>query len=129
MANITNIPQIIDQLIEVIQNGGGLIDWVQAERFEQITGIKQSSLRGKHEMWPEGIVWAKFDDGRLYYSIGGYNAWANQQAANRCLPGSQTETAPSVSGGCGIKRGTGKRLKSSPQLIGATPPRLLSEIA
>ena len=43
MANITNLPQIIDELIEVIQNGGGLIDWVQAERFEQITGIKQSS--------------------------------------------------------------------------------------
>lgn len=71
MTNTTNIPQVIDQLIEVIQNGGGLIDWVQAERFEQITGIKQSSLRGKHEMWPEGIVWAKFDDGRLYYSIAG----------------------------------------------------------
>ena len=46
MTNTTNIPQVIDQLIEVIQNGGGLIDWVQAERFEQITGIKQSSLRG-----------------------------------------------------------------------------------
>ena len=129
MANITNIPQIIDQLIEVIQNGGGLIDWVQAERFEQITGIKQSTLRGKHEMWPEGIVWAKFDDGRLYYSIAGYNNWASQQAANRCPQASPTETVLSVSGGCGIKRGTGKRLKSSPQLIGATPPRLLSEIA
>ena len=129
MTNTTNIPQIIDQLIEVIQNGGGLIDWVQAERFEQITGIKQSSLRGKHEMWPEGIVWAKFDDGRLYYSIAGYNNWASQQAANRCPQASQTETAPSVSGGCGTKRDTGKRLKSSPQLIGATPPRLLSEIA
>lgn len=129
MTNTTNIPQIIDQLIEVIQNGGGLIDWVQAERFEQITGIKQSSLRGKHEMWPEGIVWAKFDDGRLYYSIAGYNNWASQQAANRCPQASPTETAPSVSGGCGTKRDTGKRLKSSPQLIGATPPRLLSEIA
>lgn len=129
MANTTNIPQIIDQLIEVIQNGGGLIDWVQAERFEQITGIKQSTLRGKHEMWPEGIVWAKFDDGRLYYSIAGYNNWASQQAANRCPQASPTETVLSVSGGCGTKRGTGKRLKSSPQLIGATPPRLLSEIA
>lgn len=129
MTNTTNIPQVIDQLIEVIQNGGGLIDWVQAERFEQITGIKQSSLRGKHEMWPEGIVWAKFDDGRLYYSIAGYNNWASQQAANRCPQASPTETAPSVSGGCGTKRDTGKRLKSSPQLIGATPPRLLSEIA
>lgn len=129
MTNTTNIPQVIDQLIEVIQNGGGLIDWVQAERFEQITGIKQSSLRGKHEMWPEGIVWAKFDDGRLYYSIAGYNNWASQQAANRCPQASQTETAPSVFGGCGTKRDTGKRLKSSPQLIGATPPRLLSEIA
>ena len=113
----------------MIQNGGGLIDWVQAERFEQITGIKQSTLRGKHEMWPEGIVWAKFDDGRLYYSIAGYNNWASQQAANRCPQASPTETAPSVSGGCGTKRDTGKRLKSSPQLIGATPPRLLSEIA
>ena len=129
MTNTTNIPQVIDQLIEVIQNGGGLIDWVQAERFEQITGIKQSSLRGKHEMWPEGIVWAKFDDGRLYYSIAGYNNWASQQAASRCPQASQTETAPSVFGGCGTKRDTGKRLKSSPQLIGATPPRLLSEIA
>lgn len=129
MANITNIPQIIDQLIEVIQNGGGLIDWVQAERFEQITGIKQSSLRGKHEMWPEGIVWAKFDDGRLYYSIAGYNNWASQQAANRCPQASPTETAPSVSGGCGTKRDTGKRLKSSPRQNVDTPPRLLSEIA
>ena len=129
MANTTNIPQIIDQLIEVIQNGGGLIDWVQAERFEQITGIKQSSLRGKHEMWPEGIVWAKFDDGRLYYSIAGYNNWASQQAANRCPQASPTETVLSVSGGCGTKRDTGKRLKKSPQLIGATLPRLLSEIA
>lgn len=129
MTNITNIPQIIDQLIEVIQNGGGLIDWVQAERFEQITGIKQSSLRGKHEMWPEGIVWAKFDDGRLYYSIAGYNNWASQQAANRCPQASPTETAPSVSGGCGTKRDTGKRLKSSPRQNVATPPRLLSEIA
>lgn len=129
MTSITNIPQIIDQLIEVIQNGGGLIDWVQAERFEQITGIKQSSLRGKHEMWPEGIVWAKFDDGRLYYSIAGYNNWASQQAANRCPQASPTETAPSVSGGCGTKRDTGKRLKSSPRQNVATPPRLLSEIA
>lgn len=129
MTNTTNIPQIIDQLIEVIQNGGGLIDWVQAERFEQITGIKQSSLRGKHEMWPEGIVWAKFDDGRLYYSIAGYNNWASQQAANRCPQASPTETAPSVSGGCGTKRDTGKRLKSSPRQNVDTPPRLLSEIA
>ena len=129
MANTTNIPQVIDQLIEVIQNGGGLIDWVQAERFEQITGIKQSSLRGKHEMWPEGEVWAKFDDGRLYYSIAGYNNWASQQAANRCPQASPTETAPSVSGGCGTKRDTGKRLKSSPRQNVATPPRLLSEIA
>ena len=129
MTNITNIPQIIDQLIEVIQNGGGLIDWVQAERFEQITGIKQSSLRGKHEMWPEGIVWAKFDDGRLYYSIAGYNNWASQQAANRCPQASPTETAPSVSGGCGTKRDTGKRLKNSLRQNVATPPRLLSEIA
>tara|TARA_R110000765_G_scaffold215231_1_gene320085 strand:- start:654 stop:1043 length:390 start_codon:yes stop_codon:yes gene_type:complete len=129
MTNTTNIPQVIDQLIEVIQNGGGLIDWVQAERFEQITGIKQSSLRGKHEMWPEGIVWAKFDDGRLYYSIAGYNNWASQQAANRCPQASPTETAPSVSGGCGTKRDTGKRLKSSPRQNAATPPRLLSEIA
>ena len=129
MTNTTNIPQVIDQLIEVIQNGGGLIDWVQAERFEQITGIKQSSLRGKHEMWPEGIVWAKFDDGRLYYSIAGYNNWASQQAANRCPQASPTETAPSVSGGCGTKRDTGKRLKSSPRQNAATPPRRLSEIA
>lgn len=129
MTNTTNIPQVIDQLIEVIQNGGGLIDWVQAERFEQITGIKQSSLRGKHEMWPEGIVWAKFDDGRLYYSIAGYNNWASQQAANRCPQASPTETAPSVSGGCGTKRDTGKRLKSSPRQNVDTPPRLLSEIA
>lgn len=129
MTNTTNIPQVIDQLIEVIQNGGGLIDWVQAERFEQITGIKQSSLRGKHEMWPEGIVWAKFDDGRLYYSIAGYNNWASQQAANRCPQASPTETAPSVSGGCGTKRDTGKRLKSSLRQNVATPPRLLSEIA
>ena len=129
MTKTTNIPQVIDQLIEVIQNGGGLIDWVQAERFEQITGIKQSSLRGKHEMWPEGIVWAKFDDGRLYYSIAGYNNWASQQAANRCPQASPTETAPSVSGGCGTKRDTGKRLKSSPRQNVATPPRLLSEIA
>ena len=126
---MTNIPQIIDQLIEVIQNGGGLIDWVQAERFEQITGIKQSSLRGKHEMWPEGIVWAKFDDGRLYYSIAGYNNWASQQAANRCPQASPTEMAPSVSGGCGTKRDTGKRLKNSLRQNVATPPRLLSEIA
>ena len=124
-----NLPQIIDELIEVIQNGGGLIDWVQAERFEQITGIKQSSLRGKHEMWPEGIVWAKFDDGRLYYSIGGYNAWANQQAANRCLPVLQIETAPSVSGGCGIKSDNGKRLKKFQPQNAGMPPRLLSEIA
>lgn len=124
-----NLPQKIDELIAVIQNGGGLIDWVQAERFEQITGIKQSSLRGKHEMWPEGIVWAKFDDGRLYYSIAGYNNWASQQAANRCPQASPTETAPSVSGGCGIKNGNGKRLiKSQPQNAGM-PPRLLSEIA
>ena len=129
MTNTTNIPQVIDQLIEVIQNGGGLIDWVQAERFEQITGIKQSSLRGKHEMWPEGIVWAKFDDGRLYYSIAGYNNWASQQAANRCPQASPTETAPSVSGGCGTKRDTGKRLKKSLRQNVATPPRLLSEIA
>ena len=129
MTNTTNIPQVIDQLIEVIQNGGGLIDWVQAERFEQITGIKQSSLRGKHEMWPEGIVWAKFDDGRLYYSIAGYNNWASQQAANRCPQASPTETAPSVSGGCGTKRDTGKRLKNSLRQNVATPPRLLSEIA
>ena len=129
MTNTTNIPQVIDQHIEEIQNGGGLIDWVQAERFEQITGIKQSSLRGKHEMWPEGIVWAKFDDGRLYYSIAGYNNWASQQAANRCPQASPTETAPSVSGGCGTKRDTGKRLKSSPRQNVATPPRLLSEIA
>lgn len=126
---MANLPQVIDELIAVIQNGGGLIDWVQAERFEQITGIKQSSLRGKHEMWPEGIVWAKFDDGRLYYSIAGYNNWASQQAASRCQQGSQTETALFVSGGCGIKSDNGKRLiKSQPQNVGM-PPRLLSEIA
>ncbi|MGP5203674.1 hypothetical protein ACTXKB_13040 [Psychrobacter aquimaris] len=129
MTNITNIPQIIDELIEVIQNGGGLIDWVQADRFEQLTGIKQSSLRGKHEMWPEGEVWAKFDDGRLYYSIAGYNHWASQQAANRCRPVLQTETVQSVSGGCGTKIGSGKRLKNSQRQNGDTPPRLLSEIA
>lgn len=129
MTNTTNIPQVIDQLIEVIQNGGGLIDWVQAERFEQITGIKQSSLRGKHEMWPEGIVWAKFDDGRLYYSIAGYNNWASQQAASRCRQGLQTEMVPCASGGCGTKKGNGKRLKKFPQQNGVMPPRLLSEIA
>lgn len=129
MANITNFPQIIDELIDVIQNGGGLIDWVQAERFEQLTGIKQSSLRGKHEMWPEGIVWAKFDDGRLYYSIAGYNHWASQQAANRCRPVLQTETEPSESGGCGTKKGNGKRLKKSQPQNADMPPRLLSEIA
>lgn len=126
---LTNLPQKIDELIEVIQNGGGLIDWVQAERFEQLTGIKQSSLRGKHEMWPEGSVWAKFDDGRLYYSIAGYNNWASQQAANRCRPVLQTETEPSAFGGCGTKRGNGKRLKNSQPQSADTPPRLLSEIA
>ena len=129
MSNITNIPQIIDELIDVIQNGGGLVDWVQAERFEMITGIKQSTLRGKHELWPEGEVWSKFDDGRLYYSIGGYNKWANQQATKRCLQVSQTVMAQSASGGCGVKSGTGKRLIKSQRQIGATPPRLLSEIA
>ena len=38
---MTDLPQKIDELIEVIQNGGGLIDWVQPDRFEQITGIKK----------------------------------------------------------------------------------------
>ena len=126
---MNNMPQIIDELIEVIQNGGGLVDWVQAERFEQITGIKQSTLRGKHELWPEGEVWSKFDDGRLYYSIGGYNKWASQQASRSCQLASQTETVQSASGGCGTKKGAGKRLKKSQQPSGDMPPRLLSEIA
>ena len=126
---MNDLPQKIDELISIIQNGGGLIDWVQAERFEQITGVKQSSLRGKHELWPEGIVWAKFDDGRLYYSITGYNNWASQQAAKRCPPASQSVANLSASGGCGTKSGIGKRLKSSPSASPASPPRLLSEIA
>ena len=50
MVNVINLPQKIDELIDVIQNGGGLIDWVQAERVEQVTGITQSLLRGKQEI-------------------------------------------------------------------------------
>lgn len=126
---MTDLPQKIDELIEVIQNGGGLIDWVQPDRFEQITGIKKSSLRGKHEIWPEGEVWAKFDDGRLYYSITGYNNWASQQARSRCQQASSYATDQLESGGCGTKRATGKRLKKSRSQSPASPPRLLSEIA
>ena len=59
-----------DTLNTLHQLGLTPLDWVDAKRFAELTGIAEQKLTDRKEKWPENVVWLK--EGRtLYYSIRG----------------------------------------------------------
>ena len=68
-----------DTLSLLHQMGLTPLDWVDAKRFAELTGIAEQKLTHRKQAWPENVVWMK-EAGNLYYSIKGYNKWMTQQA-------------------------------------------------
>lgn len=77
MANEIN--STIDTLHEL---GLTPLDWVDAEKFSELTGIAKKKLPNRKTKWPEDLVWTR-QDNNVYYSMKGYNRWMTEQAELR----------------------------------------------
>lgn len=87
--------KIIDALQEL---GLTPLDWVDAAKFSELTGIAERKLPDRKRHWQENVVWTK-QNGNIYYSLRGYNQWMTEQAdiRYRRASGSDLEASKSIS--------------------------------
>ena len=121
----TAMPFTGTDLLQSIIEAGLVSDWTSAEIFSERTGVSVTTLKNKHKIWPEGVVWQKALDGRLYYSIKGFNRWMDQQAAQKCQPafGCDQVALKSTSAGMGGAN-TSRSRSQQHQQTSSKPQRL-----
>lgn len=100
-----------------------IVDWVTEQRISQLTGLSVKALQGKRHrgILPEGDVWITFD-GRVMYSIKGYNEWLNRKQAVICHQELKSGTTRFVSRSSGTANATEKLLVIPPRPRGFNKP-------
>ena len=97
-------------------------DKVPEAKMAEILGTTKRALEGKRArgVIPEG-VWNTFD-GRIFYSLGRYNAWLESQWA--CPPELNLQASQFESGSRGREKGDAKRLPIPKRQRGSKRPQI-----
>ena len=101
-------------------------NWVTQDKLSSLTGFTAKALERKRQrgVLPEGEVWALID-GRIMYSIQGYNQWVEKQVSISFPQVSKSMEASSGSHSSGKVKGAGSRFKSRRHPRASSAPAVL----
>lgn len=80
---------------QVIEESMQINKWVRLKKLCELTGETDDGVRSSISggMWPEGLMWRKAPNGRIYVNVENYNRWIEGKplAADAEMPSRETE--------------------------------------
>lgn len=66
---------------------GSWSHWVLVKRFAEVTGYSENAVRHKVKsgVWPEGRIWRKAPDGRIFLNLPEFEHWVESKPISGVL--------------------------------------------